>query len=578
MSTSIASSPLQLAVASLQRQDWTGAVAQAREVLRVNSLSAEAHHVLGLALLCLQKPADAIHELDRAVEINPRQTEYWLSLGRVLMQFGVYDKACPVLENALRIKSDSADLWSLLAEARLYQKNIPGAEAAARQALALEPNHPKALLWLGHVRKRQGALIEALRLHRQAVGAVDDPAGRRRTKRRIVFVVQHGPMWTSLKSVYEAFAADPAWETIIVGVPYLGTWAAGEQDKVMGVFDFLKKEGLPFVRWDQFALEPGCADVLFLPKPHDHTRPPAWQALNLLKYVSRLAYVPYALEIGDDRTDGQVQWNQALQQVAWMVFARSASQKSYFAQHCAAGDAHVVVAGHPKMDAMRQLDAVRDAELDRFTSGRKLVVWNAQYDVIPDGTAWGKGYSTFLRWWKFLPAEFARRPGLALVIRPHPIFASIFRRRKILPEGELEAYFARCEAQGNIHIDRRTSYLPVFAASVAMLSDNSSFILEYAATGKPLLYLHNPHGHGLLAEKEFIFNDCYPAQTEAEIVRFLDQVEAGEDPRAAQRQAHYPEFMLLPPEGVGVRIKRLMVEQLDAEEAGAAAQTATRSM
>jgi hypothetical protein len=560
--------PQRLAIEAIQRQNWAGAVAHAREALKTSPRSAEVHYLLGFALLGLQQPAEAVSELDRAVQLDPRRAEYWLLLASVLLQLAAYANAGLILQNAVRIHPGNADAWTLLAEARLNEKNITGAEEAVQRAFALKPDHARALLLMGHLRKRHGDLAEGLWLHRRAVGAVEVPRGSPRAKPRIVFVVQHGPMWTSLKSVYEAFAADPSWKTIIVGVPYLGTWGPGEEDKTMAVFDFLKKEGLPFVRWDEFVLEPGCADVLFLPKPHDHTRPPAWQALNLLKYVPRLAYVPYALELGAEELDGQMQWNQPLQQVAWMLFARSARQKGYFAQHCISGDAHVVVTGHPKMDAMRQLDAVRDPELDRFIAGRKMVLWNAHYDVIPDGTAWGKGYSTFMRWWKFLPEEFARRPGLALVIRPHPIFLSIFRLRKIVPEGELEAFFARCEAQGNIHIDRRTSYLPVFAASRAMMSDTSSFVLEYAATGKPLLYLHNPNGPKLTSDGEFVFNDCYPAHSEADIVRFLDQVEAGEDPRAAQRMAHYPEFMTLPPDGVGATIKRLIVERFDAEAAG----------
>jgi hypothetical protein len=32
--------------------------------------------------------------------------------------------------------------------------------------------------------------------------------------------------------------------------------------------------------------------------------------------------------------------------------------------------------------------------------------------------------------------------------------------------------------------------------------------------------------------------------------------------------AHYPEFMTLPPDGVGATIKRLIVERFDAEAAG----------
>jgi hypothetical protein len=222
------------------------------------------------------------------------------------------------------------------------------------------------------------------------------------------------------------------------------------------------------------------------------------------------------------------------------------------------------------MDAIRDLGAKRDHELEAWRSGRKLIVWNAQYDVRPDGTPFGSGYSTFMRWWKFLPEEFARRPRLALVLRPHPIFFAILRQRRVLSEQEIEGFFARCEAADNIHVDRRTSYLPAFASSSAMLSDASSFLLEYAGTGRPLLYLRNPQGPGLNADGEFVTKHCDTAETEDEIRHFLDSIETGNDPRAEARRTAYAEFMHVPPEGVGVAIKRAIEGRLVSEKSAAA--------
>jgi hypothetical protein len=214
------------------------------------------------------------------------------------------------------------------------------------------------------------------------------------------------------------------------------------------------------------------------------------------------------------------------------------------------------------MDALRDLDAHRDADLEKWRASRKVIIWNAQYDVKPDGTAFGQGYSTFLRWWKFLPQEFARRPGLALLLRPHPIFFAILRQRNVLSESELEAFFAECTAAGNIQVDRRPSYLPAFASSSAMMSDASSFLLEYAGTGRPLLYLRNRQGPGLNADGEFVTKYCYVADQEQEIRDFLDLVVQGTDGRAHERNAAYAEFMHIPAEGVGMKIKCSIEQEL----------------
>ena len=549
-----------------ERQEWNAAVDCGVRALQADQKMFQAYQLLGLVCLKVGKAPEAVKMFRTATELAPDNVGLWHCLGTALRSAGQREEAAAAFNQVL--KREAGHLGALLALSEvLLLTNAPSAAGELLETiLSRDPANSAALMGLGHVRKRQGRLNEALRLHRQSVGAVESAAPRAaNSKPRIVFVIQHGPMWTSLASVHAAFAADNRWETILVAVPYLGTFCEGSHDKSMAVLDFLKKEKMPYVRWDEFKLEPGCADLLFLPKPHDHTRPPEWRAPNLLKFVPRLVYVPYGLEIGGGEANAEIQWNLPLQQMAWLIFARSERQKKLYAEHCLAGNGHLVVTGHPKMDAIRNLDVIRDPELDAFIGGRKMIVWNAQYDVRPDGTPFPPGYSTFLRWWKFLPQEMARRPGLALVLRPHPIFFAILRQRGVLTEEEIEAFFAACTATGNIHIDRRMSYLPAFAASSAMMSDASSFLLEYAGTGRPLLYLRNPKGPGLNADGEFFTNHSYVAENEEEMRTFLHLVETGVDPRGDERRTAYSAFMHLPAGGVGPTIKRAIEQRLEAE-------------
>ena len=121
-----------------------------------------------------------------------------------------------------------------------------------------------------------------------------------------------------------------------------------------------------------------------------------------------------------------------LQQCAWAVFARSPGHRDLFAEHCRAGNRHVIASGHPKFDRLCQEEpVVPDPGLVAFAAGRPLILWNPHFDVRLNGSRFGDGYSTFLRWRDFLPEEFARRPGLAFVIRPHPNFFSALEHRGI---------------------------------------------------------------------------------------------------------------------------------------------------
>ena len=98
-----------------------------------------------------------------------------------------------------------------------------------------------------------------------------------------------------------------------------------------------------------------------------------------------------------------------------------------------------------------------------------------------------------------------------------------------------------------------------------MISDASSFLLEYSATGKPLLYLHNANGPGLNEDGAFVREFCYTAEAPTDIERFLDMIAQGKDPKRDARRAAYPNFMLIPDEGVGERIKRTVEERITAE-------------
>ncbi|HWA87801.1 MAG TPA: glycosyltransferase [Opitutus sp.] len=556
-----------LARNEFERGHHPEALRLAQAALKADPRSVGALAVMG-ELALLRDAALAERVLRQALALAPDELEIAAALGEALLAQEKRAEAREILFFSKR--RGGPNLRLVVAAARCLREEGRRDEAAAtlRQVAPLAATGSGDCTRLGHAFKRCGCLTEALICYRRAAGVDSplppvDPAEK---PVRVALLVQYPQGWTSLRSVWEAFRDDPRFATTIIACPNR------PPNQVEGgseaIYDFLGGRGVPFTRWTEFKFEENFADVLFTQLPYDITRPAPLSTAALLKLVPRLAYVPYALEIGGGAENINLLTNLPLHQCAWAIFARSARHKASFARHCASGDAHVIVTGHPKMDALRGLATARDETLERFANGRKIVAWNPHYDSRPDGSEWGAGYSTFLRWRKFLPEEFARRPDLALVLRPHPLFFDTLKQRRLLTPAEIDGFLVRCESAGNIRLDRGASYLPLFAASAAMMSDASSFVLEYAATGKPLLYLHNPHGPGLNEDGAFVRDHAATAQTEAEITAFLDDVAAGRDLRGDERRAAYRrEFMHLPPEGAGVAIKRAVLARLAADAA-----------
>ena len=161
--------------------------------------------------------------------------------------------------------------------------------------------------------------------------------------------------------------------------------------------------------------------------------------------------------------------------------------------------------------------------------------------------------------------EFERRRDVALVLRPHPLFFSVIEERGIMTKAEIAQFEARCQASGNILIDRNPTYQALFARADAMMSDASSFVLEFCGTGKPLLYLHNPFSPDLNEDGEFVRNYLHQAESESGIRDFIDMVAAGRDPQGAARKEAYPRYMYQPAEGVGQAVKSAVEARLVTE-------------
>lgn len=553
------------------RGNLKAALDLARDALARDRRCVAALVLLGEIALARQGGAIAEKVFRQALQLQPGDPMIETQLADALRAQGKLRPAADGLEGVLRARPHDLDASLALARLRQAEDQPKLAEAVLRDAARHHPTAAAVAQDLGDLLKRRGRVFEALGWHRRALGCTDEiPPARDAGKRRVVLVVQHASTWSSMASIVAAFRADVQWETILVALPYNHPYLPDPADRT-AIFSFLEKEGVPFVRWDRFTLAAGCADVLFLQNPYDVTRPAGWTTRELLRVAPRLAYAPYAIEIGGTIEDATNQFNLPLQNLGWAVFARSEAHRALFAQHGRAGNAHVMVTGHPKFDLLCNLsDRAPDAGLAAFARGRPVVLWNPHFDLRPDGS----GYSTFLTWWKFLPAEFARRPELALVIRPHPLFFTTLEARRLLTRAQIDDFLGRCEAAGNIRVDRSPTYLAVFALADALISDGASFLIEYGVTGKPVCYLHNPRGPlahlHYEVDLDFVRKECVWAESEGDLCRFLERVKTVRGAVPPERVAAMQRLLSVNPQGAGVAIKRAVEARL-AAEAGAGA-------
>jgi uncharacterized protein (TIGR02466 family) len=171
------------------------AIVSYRMVLQINPQFAQAYFNLAYLLEQQGQPEEAIQHYHQAISINPDYVEAhtnlanllqhtgnlaiaenhyrralaiaenalaYFNLGTVLYAQGRHDEALVAFEAAIRHNPQFADAWNSLGETQRDLGNMTAAVACYRQALSLQPEHPRATYNLGEYYCLTGQLQDAI--------------------------------------------------------------------------------------------------------------------------------------------------------------------------------------------------------------------------------------------------------------------------------------------------------------------------------------------------------------------------------------------------------------------------------
>ena len=129
-----------------------------QQVLQQQPNHAHAWQLLGMVHVVGNRPAEALPALQRALALNPRQTQILCLLGTVLARLGQSEQAIDHFRQALALAPQDANIWYDLGNVQHGLGQHLQALASHDRALALAPGHADAWLNRGH------ALLELHRL------------------------------------------------------------------------------------------------------------------------------------------------------------------------------------------------------------------------------------------------------------------------------------------------------------------------------------------------------------------------------------------------------------------------------
>lgn len=187
-----------------------------------------------------------------------------------------------------------------------------------------------------------------------------------------------------------------------------------------------------------------------------------------------------------------------------------------------------VPAGHPMLDVFHTFDVSH--------SGHIGVIYAPHWSITYPGFLSSEHYSTFLSNGKEILSFAKQHPEINWVFKPHPNLASALVNSGAWSECEVAAYYDAWREIGKVCLDG--DYVEYFAESYAMITDCGSFLIEYAATGRPLVRLISSQCRmEVPAWNRDLFNSYYNCHDMGELNEILETVIIlRQDPKESERQ------------------------------------------
>ena len=174
-----------------------------RQVLDINPDHADANHLLGVLLIQVGKPAQAVELISRAIATAPDQPLYHGNLGTALQQLGRLEEAVASYHKALAIKPVYAEAHNNLGNVLKRMGRLEEAVASYHKALAIKPEDAQTHYNLGNALRVLGRSEEAVASYRAALVIEPDFAMVHRVMAKIK---KHSKYDNDIKAMEKTYA------------------------------------------------------------------------------------------------------------------------------------------------------------------------------------------------------------------------------------------------------------------------------------------------------------------------------------------------------------------------------------
>lgn len=316
-------------------------------------------------------------------------------------------------------------------------------------------------------------------------------------KLEILFLPYKSSMWDSLESIWKSAKVDTRCNCVVMPIPYYEKNPRGESEKMVYEGNQFPKE-VPITHYSNYDIAQMTPDVIYIHNPYDGYNMvtgvlPQYYSEELKKHTDMLVYVPYFIAgtyLNLNNAANKILLPSIKNHVDKVIVQNEALRKLYI--KCGISPKKVLALGSPKIDSAISLSKskinIPDDWIEKIKD-RKVFLLNLTIGTLLANDIWLSIYAEIIK-------TFSEDNEVVLIWRPHPLLESTIKSMRPHLYEQYKSLLYRVKAYDNVILDFEDSSDIAVSCSDALVSDYSSLIFKYTATGKPTCVLtKNPKGY-----------------------------------------------------------------------------------
>ncbi|WP_338562400.1 CDP-glycerol glycerophosphotransferase family protein [Paraclostridium sordellii] len=354
----------------------------------------------------------------------------------------------------------------------------------------------------------------------------------------IVFMPYNAFMWNSLESVWKAASEDKDCNCYVVPIPYykLISNENGETEEVLTYEGDLLPDYVPVIDYKEFDLKSINPDIIYVHNQYDEHNNATrvfteYFSYNLKNNTDMLVYITYGI-LGTYPVSFYIDFYNF---ISTRSFDRVVVQSPSFeiiAETSGVNKDKILPLGSPKFDAL--INSLEKQEVSQFYEDKfkdkTVFLWTTNLMKIINGR--NNVLDEIEEVFEFIK----NNKQYGLIYRPHPLELTYVKSKAPECYQRYNELLEWSKSTENIVVDNTPSYYEAFKVSNALITDRSSVLIEYMATGKPVLIYDIDLEREYYNENVFdIFANYIVGVDDMTVEKFIDLVVNNNDKKRQQR-------------------------------------------